>query len=315
VPSFLPDAPRAGSGRNLDRLARAFEAHAAELAGRRNVHHIGIGLKRVGGKPTARPAVIAFVARKESVRKRDLVPPELSIGRGKRKDDEPVATDVVEMPGRPRLFSLRAGMPIYSADHEQGTAGLVFTHHGLNYLMTNAHVVTDPGNAPGPVGVYLPENGGITWSNSVIAHDILLPGSRVTSDAALVRLDGTQILPWKIYGTEREISGFADISWNDNRVFSYVADGQRLECVLSAVVPEGAPVEVDGQVFEYFGFFVFRAIQGLPKLGHSGALIYTPSSTGLLAAALLFGGVPGQEVWGFPARRCYNQMVAQLPPG
>lgn|SRR5262245_20473596 len=271
-----------------------------------NVHHIGISNKLVGGRNTCRWSVTIYVTKKRRrVKASDKIPCRLKAKiRGKMRT---VQTDVCELPGAPRLFNMRGGERIVSSDSETGTAGLVFSHRGRQYCITNAHVITDPGlaNSFSLVG---------PASGTVVLRDSLPLGQPVESDAALILIN-TPVDSWQFHNTNGVLRGFADEISIGQACF-YVATSSGVvppftfRCQLIAEVHSDTDIEVDGSILKYRGFYRFGVLNGSPVGGHSGALVCLEGQNGLFGVGLAFGGIEGQEIWAFPARRCFDRMMA-----
>lgn len=274
-----------------------------------NVHHIGISNKYRGGRNTGRLSVTIYVTKKRPEKGTAKVPRRLTSKiRGAVRT---VQTDVCELAGIPRLFNMRGGARIISSDLETGTAGLVFSHHGKNYCITNAHVIADPDN-PGSNSVVVPAP--IDGAGTVMLRDGLPLDQAIESDAALILLN-TAVDPWQFYNTSGVLRGFIDELSIGQTCFYTAAssDGAApftFQCQLIAEVQGDAEVEVDGSALTYRGFHRFSVLNGSPTGGHSGSLLYLEAPNGLFGAGLAFGGIEGAEIWAFPARRCFDRMMA-----
>ncbi len=273
-----------------------------------NVHHVGISNKLRDGADTRRPSITIYVTCKQPETGSNRVPRRLTakIGGVTRS----IQTDVCELAGAPRLFAMRGGARIISADAETGTAGLVFAHHGKNYCMTNAHVVSDPGNMnSNSVAVAAPING----AGTVVRRDALPFDQEIESDAALILLN-TGVDSWQFYNQPGVLVGFVDeLAIGQTCFYAAPLSGNAthatLRCELIVEVHGNAAVEVDGSFLTYRDFYRFRVVNGSPVGGHSGALIYLQAPNGLFGVGLAFGGIEGSEIWAFPARRCFDRMM------
>jgi len=273
-----------------------------------NVHHIGMSTKLRKCRNTGRPAITIYVTKKKAEKGGGKVPRRLTakIGGVSRS----IQTDVCELPGVPRLFNMRGGERIITSDMETGTAGLVFSHNGRNYCMTNAHVVTDPGDAGShPIAVPPPVGGGGT----VVRRDDLPFDQVINSDAALILLN-TAVDSWMFYNSEAILRGFVD-QLSIGQICFYTtlspsgAGHSTFRCQLVAIVDGSAPMQVEDSMLTYGSFYRFSVLNGSPIGGHSGSLLYTEQPNGLFGAGLAFGGIEGEEIWAFPARRCFDRMM------
>src|SRR5262249_15596150 len=80
-------------------------------------------------------------------------------------------------------------------------------------------------------------------------------------------------------------------------------------CQMIAAVPGSASMHIDGVLLSYSDFYRFAVTNGSPIGGHSGAVLYVQLGANLLGVGLAFGGIPGSEIWAFPARRCFERMM------
>ncbi len=202
---------------------------------------------------------------------------------------------------------MRGGHVVFAADGETGTVGLVFRRAGGDFLLTNAHVATDPGAPPGMVRIQ-DEQGSVFAGSVVRLDDLTAP--LIRSDAALVSVQPGAIAPGEFHGVSNmRITACGDILNNDRRVFYYVAAGFTHALRWRAYVPAATPILIDGRTLLYAGFHKFDLTVGQCRPGHSGAVVFCASQTGLTAAGLLFGGIQStNEVWVFPVRLCLAQM-------
>lgn len=288
-------------------LIRTLRRHEQWLKSLPNVHHVGISEKIKKGQRIPAPCITVYVTKKSDVPKHQSVPLRLKLAiRGVNRT---VRTDVCELPGIPKLFAMRGGARIISADMETGTAGLVFRYQNRSYCLTNSHVISDPEQSGAYTVVVPPPVGG---NGQVVLRDELSSSTEITSDAALILLD-TPVDSWHVYNTEEIVGGFAD-NLVIGQMCEYVArSGEQhvtFQCQLVAVVSGSAQIEVDGTFLSYRDFYRFKVLNGSPVGGHSGALLYLQGNESLLGVGLAFGGINGSEIWAFPARRCYDKMMA-----
>jgi hypothetical protein len=247
-----------------------------------------------------------YVKRKGKDVRAPQIPKHISLiyeggSRGRR-----IATDVCAIGRREPLgFNVRGGY-LVAVSGETGTVGMVFRHGGGDVFLTNAHVATDPGLAPGPIGVRLP-NGSIV-PGAVIKIDSLT-APLIMSDAALVGMPANSVAPGQFHGVNLTLRNCGDIVNNDPRRFFYVAAGFVHEVRWRAFMPAATPIKIDGQMLRYAGFHKFDVTAGQCRPGHSGAVVFCESAGGLTAVGLLFGGIQAtNEVWAFPVRLCLTQM-------
>lgn len=287
-------------------LLKTLRLHERRLMSLPNVHHVGVAEKIQGGRRMVEQAITVYVTRKANVPTRDRVPKKLKLaGRGANRS---IRTDVCELKGIPQLFGMRGGNQILASDMETGTAGLVFRHRNKNYFLTNAHVVSDPGQTTAFTVFIPPPFGG---NGQVVWRDTLSAGGDITSDAALVLINAP-VDSWQFYNSEKVMTGFADtlaIGQTCEYVAGFGPSVFTFQCRLIAFVPGIADIQDGNTILRYRSFYRFQVLNGQPVNGHSGALMYVDTGQTLLAAGLVFGGIPGQEIWAFPARRCYDRMM------
>jgi hypothetical protein len=305
-----PDKERRASARRRV-VVRILRDNAKWLKQLPNVHHVGLSNKYKGGRDTGRPSITIYVTKKRTVKGAGKVPRRLSSKiRGVLRT---VQTDVCELAGVPKLFNMRGGARLVSSDLETGTAGIVFSHHGKHYCITNAHVVADPDN-PGSNSVTVPI---VNGAGTVVLRDGLPLGDPIESDAALILLN-TAVDPWQFYNTGGVLNGFVDSLSIGQPCFYTAATGAgapfTFQCQLLAEVHGDAEVEVDGFTLTYRDFYRFSVLNGSPVGGHSGSLVYVVAPNGLFGAGLAFGGIEGAEIWAFPARRCFDRMKGFFGP-
>jgi hypothetical protein len=288
-------------------LANTIKRDIFEFGNLKNVHHLGISKKIENGILSKESCVTFYVTHKHDVPiGKNFIPPLVKLATKNNRGGF-VRTDVVEIKGEPKAFSLRGGNIVVTSDQEFGTVGLVFTQGNFDYLVTCAHVVLDPGTNPGPIAIRL-ANGGLSWLGLVIAvNDLMAP--RVLSDAALVRLPRNTVEPGKFKNTDLALRGYTEIADNDPRIFYYVTENSTFQLKWTARVPECAGISVDDVSLRYCSFVKLSVLNGSPASGHSGAVVFCQSNNGLLAAGLLFGGVTeDNEVWVHPAKRCVDSL-------
>lgn len=269
-------------------------------------HHIGVSKKYKDGRKLSLTCITFYVLKKGARHPGRDIPSFLEIdyqkGRGRR-----VATDVCEILEQPVGLSIRGGNAIISSDNEQGTVGLVFERDGRDFLVTNAHVVTDPGVLPGPVTVGLP-NSAVSIQGIVRRMDDL-SGFEIHSDAALVEVPPNSVDPGKFRGSELVLVGYSEIVNNDARKFFFVSMNFVYQATWSAWVAAPAPIDIDGQTKHYAGFHKFRVVVGQAVHGNSGSVVFCVSASGLVAVGLLFGGSPAiNEVWVFNIKHSLAQL-------
>ncbi len=155
----------------------AARLHSDSILTLPNVVGIGAAQKRVAGRATGEPAVVAYVSRKlppDALRLDERVPPMLDV------DGEAVRTDVIEA-GESRFVDVdtatyrpvRGGCQILTAGGT-GTAGAVMYDRRDQQivLLTNRHVLTtdaSPTFLPADLAVYQPMGGGVVGTSKRIA--------------------------------------------------------------------------------------------------------------------------------------------------
>ena len=277
-----------------------------DLAALYGAHHVGVSKKFRAGEKLSETCITFYVAQKGTPASGEPVPPEFPLLYEDGSRERSILTDVCELGGRPRGFNMRGGNVVIGADNEHGTVGLVFRRGNRDLFLTNAHVVTDPGQQPGLVSVEVPD--GPIVQGIVSDFDDLL-GGVVRSDAAIVQVATGTIASGSFRGTELRLVGCGEIANNDSRRFYYVAMEFVHEAVWLGFVPGAAEIDIDGHSLNYAGFHKLRLTVGRCRPGHSGAVVFCRSGAGLMAVGLLFGGIEdANEVWVFPVRRCLRQM-------
>lgn len=271
-----------------------------------SAHHIGVSKKIRNGQKLSYTCITFYVMKKGHQSAKNLVPPFLDLQYQSRYHRK-IATDVCEIGEEPVGLSIRGGNAIFGSDNEQGTVGLVFRQGDSDFLITNAHVVTDPGELPGPVTVRLPNSdvrvGGIVRK----MDDLSAP--KILSDAALVEMPLNSVEPGKFRGTDLILAGYSEIENNDPRKFFFVSMDFVYEARWAAWVAGSAPITVDGKAMTYAGFHKFRITVGQAAHGNSGSVVFCLSNTGLVAVGLLFGGALAiNEVWVFSIRNTLSKL-------
>jgi hypothetical protein len=277
-----------------------------ELVEEYDAHHIGVSKKYKDGKRLRQTSVTFYVMKKGENHSGKPIPPYLDIDYkdGSRRR---IATDVCEIKEEPRSLSIRGGNAVFGADNEEGTVGLVFRQGDRDFMITNAHVVTDPGVLPGPVTVRLP-NSEVLIEGIVRRMDDL-NGPVLHSDAALVEMPLNVVAPGRFRGTELVLSGYSDIIMNDPRKFYFVSKEFVHEARWAAWIATPTPIAIDGHPKTCAGFHTLRVVVGQARPGNSGAVVFCVSHGGLTAVGLLFGGALAiNEVWVFPIRKCLKGM-------
>lgn len=286
------------------------------LLGRHGAHHIAVSKKYRKGRRTPDTCITFFVAKKGKSAQGMQVPKEMELlyKPGSRKRS--IVTDVCEIGGRPIGFNMRGGHVVKAKDGETGTVGLVFRQNGSDFFLTNAHVATDPGAPPRQLRIQVPGQGTILGDVTILDD---LTADVIDSDAALVEVPPGSVAPGQFRGMTLTLTGCGEIEHNDPRRFFYVAkdfsgNGAFVhEARWRAFVPGATEIEIDNELLQYAGFHILDLVVGQCGPGHSGAVIFCQSGSGLKAVGLLFGGIEeDNEVWVFPIRHCLTQM--QIDP-
>lgn len=288
-------------------VCRTIAASHDQMVARYRAHHIGVSKKYRGGEKLAATCVTFYVMKKRAQHARHMVPPWLDLAYKDGSHPRQIATDVCEILEQPVALSIRGGNAIFGSDSEPGTVGLVFRQGNRDFLVTNAHVVTDPGVLPGPVTVRLPHS--TVEIEGIVRRMDDLSAAEIRSDAALVEVAPNAVAPGQFRGTDLILAGYDEIANNDPRRFFFVSKEFVHEARWVAWVPGGAPITVDGHDKIYADFHKLKVIVGQASPGNSGAVVFCVSRAGLLAVGLLFGGALAiNEIWVFPIRRCLRQM-------
>jgi len=287
-------------------VERTIRRMQKQLLQRYGAHHIGVSKKRRGGRKQSQTCITFYVLKKGEYEAGQGVPAsiELDYGNGARRGR--IATDVCEIGGEPEGFLLRGGNVIVSDDNENGTVGLVFRRDGRDFLLTNAHVITDPGAKPGPVTVTSTQ--GVEVEGIVTRLDDL-EADEIKSDAALISVPPDSVEPGTFQQQSLRLESCGEILNNDKRKFFYVSDNEERAAEWLAAVPGKTEVKIDGRKLPYARFHKLKMVKGQCGPGDSGAVVFCKSSTGLTAVGLLFGGiVAANEILVFPVRHCLDRM-------
>jgi hypothetical protein len=291
--------------KTIDRTILNTHEHLVEHYG---AHHIGVSKKRRRGRKLSETCITFYVLKKGRSVAPNLIPPYLDLDYCDGSRHGRIATDVCEIGTHPVALMIRGGHPVFGFDGEPGTVGLVFREGGRDLMLTNAHVVTDPGvTIPGLVTVRIPgapvEVKGIVRRMDNLAEPVMF------SDAALIEFPANTVESGKFKGTELRLTAYSDIAKNDQRQFFYIAREPLYTCRWLAWVPTETKINVDGRMKDYAGFHKFKVTKGKVVAGNSGAVVFAQSASGLVACGLLFGGhVDLNEIWVFPIRHCLKQM-------
>jgi hypothetical protein len=290
-------------------IDRTIKARHVEFLEKFGVHHVGISKKFTAGQKLPLTSVTFYVLRKGNVPPDKRVPSSLALEYLDEGEHGRVATDVCEIGDQPVALFIRGGNTIIAFDNEHGTVGLVFRHEGQDYVLTNAHVVTDPGVPPAPLRIDVPGPSGLVTIGGTVVRIDNLSAPNIRSDAALVEVPLNSVAPGMFRGTDLILIGFDDIQLNDPRKFYFVSMEFVHELRWTAWVNTGASVTIDGYARTCSGFHKFRMIKGVVRPGNSGAVIFCVTNGGLVAVGLLFAAALSiNEAWVFPVRRCLNQM-------
>ena len=144
-------------------------------------------------------------------------------------------------------------------------------------ILTNAHVATDPGVAPGPIGSRLPNCNLVP--GSVIRLDNL-GAPLIRSDAALVRMPASSVAPGEFHGVPLTLRNCGDIANNDPRRFFYVGGRLRARGAL-ARLHAGRDADQHRRPFASLCRFPeFDVKLGQCRPGHSGAVVFCELAAG-----------------------------------
>ncbi len=260
----------------------------------------------MGGKRTSERVIVAVVSRKERAFGRDQIP---SIVEGFSVQGEsigPVLTDVVETTGDVYAFGLRSGYLIVSPDDEFGSVFLTSgVSSGKHYLITNSHVVSDVDQSM-PIGVVSAIDSA-TGQQVPIGRPVFATPLRTgvinSMDAALVLVaPGVNFEPLGVLGESVPISAYANFLTDDPSIYLCRSGDELIELVLPRPILTPAEVTVDDIPILFQGCWRLGVQSGNVAPGISGSLIYRRGAGGLRAVGIVFAGIPGKEVWAFPAR-------------
>lgn len=288
-------------------VKRTIIARNQELIDRYGAHHIGVSKKVRRGRRLPETCITFYVMRKQAAGLGTRKIPkrlELEYGRGARRRS--VLTDVCEIKRRPTMFSMRGGNLVTASNGQNGTVGMVFRQGGNDFFLTNAHVAADPGSPAGQMRVSVPGVG--TVLGDVVRMDDLDAGI-LRSDAALVSVAAGSVAPGQFLGVSLVLDDYGEIAMNDPRRFFYVAGNFVHALRWSGFGPAATPIQLDGFGKHCADYHTFDVVVGQTRRGHSGAVVFCESGTGLRAVGLLFGGIVAvNQVWVFPIRLCLARM-------
>lgn len=278
-------------------LLRTLAERGDELCRRHGAHHVGVSKKRRAGERLGQTCITFYVERKEPVEDERRIPKTLPLIHADGPSERSVATDVVQIGSKPAALSIRGGHPIIAGDGEHGTVGLVVRRGGADWLITNAHVVTDPFRAPGPVSVA--GAAGVVIGEVTQIDD--LDQEVIRSDAALVRMPDGTVADGRFRGQKLELRDIGGIAMNDGHAFYFVSSDFTHKARWEGFVETKTELDMDGHPKLCAGFHKFRVTLGDLQQGDSGAVVFREGAGGLVAVGLLFAGETEDRVaWVFP---------------
>jgi hypothetical protein len=292
-------------------LLRTVEAQHDDLCRRYGAHHIGVGKKRIGGERQGTTCIIFYVEKKGDAHDAEPIPDSLPLLYADGSSERSVATDVVEIGGAPKALAggIRGGHVVTASDGEDGTVGLVVRRNGADYMVTNSHVVTDPGRLPGFVTGH-GANGPVV--GTVERHDDLSAGV-IRTDAALVRMPNGSIANGQFLGQTLVLKSSGDIAMNDGHVFYFVSKKFTYKARWESFVGVPTPFTLDGHAKHCADFHKLRVTLGDLQPGNSGAVVFREGSGGLIAVGLLFAGELNNGLaWVFPLPRILERLGLQI---
>ena len=291
----------------LDELRKAADHVRAQLEGHPDVTAIGIGGKSVAGTITERRAVVVHVEAKGQPRGAPI-PPAFDTPFGR------VETDIEQVP-RAALRVATAntvldGADVVVAGHatRQGTIAFVADGPGASptrYAITNAHVVTSPGNSGVGSRAFTQPPGKARFAiGTVAAHTSYRRGGINASDVAVIDLDPALDLasatwtvdPWrgrKITG-DGILSASAAHGAQDTYHYASMARGfvDEVACRDVRELDRGVTLR-DGATTVRFSR-AWRLTAAAPGIlpGHSGSILVRKEANGidLTPMGMLFGG-------------------------
>lgn len=285
---------------------------AAKLARLPNVTHITVGAKIKRGRATGLRALKVHVVEKIDVARRAAVP-RFVFARSRGGERLRFRTDVIATGGVPIALGMRAGNRVQSFDNELGVAGFMFAKGTHDYVLTNAHVVCNVAQA-GATGIAKWRDvpaGPPRTLGPVVYTTRIDPALVARSDAAVVRAVPGLIEVRRAVGLDASIELMGELDRNTNYLLAFkgefigVSSGER---VVGAV-----PIEVDGVIVRYEGFWQFDCPTRRAAPGLSGALLFKSSPTGPIACGLVFGGIPDRRLFAYPFKPLFERAFAQLP--
>jgi hypothetical protein len=289
-------------------LRRSAKAVAAELRRKPNVLYVTIGQKRVRGIRKKQTVIVVYVVKKQEVEHRHRIPKQIPALTKRSASPSAIRTDVVEVANFPLAFGARSGHLLRAFDNDIGVCGLSFVKNGNGYIVTNTHVACDvvrgiygnPALLDRTQNMFLDVGPVVYWTP-------MRTDRFVIDDTAVVRADNIVVDHFMVLDTAAPISGFGSIAQAMNATYWYSVNGTVFQCAHPEWVVGGAPVRVDGVVFNYDQFWQLQMTSGAAMRGHSGALLCRTDNGRILACGLVFGGIEPNFIYALPFAAAYKR--------
>jgi hypothetical protein len=292
------------------------KAAVKTIHGLSNVLYATIGEKRVAHQRTGEPAIVAYVLEKGNFARESRVPKSIRIAMPEGARSRIVASDVVEVPSPPRAFGVRTGHILQGFDGDIGVCGLVFSHGGQPYMLTNAHVVSRVSWNPnfGRVRLFNRLNQSFVDAGLPSYISPLRPGQIAAADVSAIAIrQDLEADEMRVLDFDAPIAGLRAVDGTPGLKYWYSVNGLIHECAFPEWVDVDVPTQVDGTQVLYTGFWQFQMINGAAMPGQSGALLCRTIGNQFEACGLVFGGVQPSYIWAFPIRNMLDLAIRGLP--
>lgn len=303
-------------GARLDRHRGAIRRAAAKLARLPGVSHVTLGEKIVNGSGNGAKALKVYVFAKHAVAGAQAIPRSVRLRGTGDLGDVVLATDVIEVAGQARHFSLRGGNLVKARDNEQGIATIGLHKGARGYCLTNAHVAIDFLAAHQTPGLSYLEPADGSWRDigPVILTSDIPPGRIIREDWAVVEAASPAAMThFGLFTNPTVAVARTDILRQGLGEHWFIVNGVIHRCDGLEPLQTPANVEVEGEMFAYLGVWQANMTQGQSHPGMSGALLCRTTPSGIVACGQVFGGIEDALVWAFPFGEMFKRVWAQLP--
>lgn len=284
-------------------LRKQAKAAVRKVHGFANVLYATIGEKRVAHQRTGEPAIIAYVLEKGNFTRGERVPKSFRVPMPEGAKSRIVVTDVVEVPSQPTAFGVRSGHILQGFDGDIGVCGLVFSHGGRPYMLTNAHVVSRVSWDPsfGRVRVFNRVNQSFVDAGLPGYISPLRPGQIAAADVSAIAIrQDLEADEMRVLDFDAPIAGLRAVDETPSLRYWYSVNGLIHECAFPEWVEIEVPTHVDGTQVLYTRFWQLQMINGTAMPGQSGALLCRTIGNRFEACGLIFGGIQPSYIWAFP---------------